>query len=76
MYSIFAYRGKKQVHLKGCFVQWREGFVQWRWKKGLFLEEIVIPHRKRRAPQLNLLTRLFQSLIIVNGDISIFAHHT
>ena len=29
MYSFFAYKGKKQVHLQGCFVQWREGFVQW-----------------------------------------------
>lgn len=34
MYSIFAYKGKKQVHLQGCFVQWREGFVQWWWGEG------------------------------------------
>jgi len=34
MYSIFAYKGKKQVHLQGCFVQWKEGFVQWWWGEG------------------------------------------
>ena len=30
MYSFFAYRGKKKVHLQGRLVQWEEGFVQWK----------------------------------------------
>ena len=34
MYSFFAYKGKKQVHLQGCLVQWEEGFVQWGWGEG------------------------------------------
>lgn len=54
MYSIFALTAKKEVHLQGCFVQWREGFVQWGKRQEIFLEEKsnFFPKNKERKSSI------------------------
>jgi len=62
MYSIFAYSGKKQVHLQGYFVQWREGFVQWCWGEG----EIIGINRDSTPEMESPSTQPFNKIISIS----------